>query len=130
MEAESGVIKSPGYPVMNHLHRSCEWSIKVPKGRRVTFELLDFDLDKTVDLYEQGLGFFNGENFISNNAFLKGGDTTRIIESSDNFLLVFFWSAHASLHRGFKAKYSSDKPSRKLILNATIQWDDSLDKLL
>lgn len=125
MEADAGVIESPGYPLMNHYHRNCEWFIKVPKGRRVTFELLDFDLDKTVDLYEQGLGFFNGENFISNNAFLKGGDTTRIIESSDNFLLVFFWSSHASLHRGFKAKFSSDMPSRKLSYAVTFRANNT-----
>lgn len=102
---------------MNYFDKSCEWTIKVPKGRRVTLEFTDFDLDKTFDPYEQGLGFFNGDNFISNNAYLKGGDAARIIESSDNLLLVFFWSTRPSQHRGFKAKYSSDKPTRKLNKN-------------
>lgn len=87
------------------------WTIKVPKGRRVTLELLDFDLDKTLMLYEQGIAFYNSEDYVSYNAFLRGGNEPRIIESSDNVLVVFFWSYHTSQHRGFKAKYSSDKPS-------------------
>lgn len=111
METGSGVIESPGYPKMNHFHRNCEWDIKVPKGRRITFELLDFDLDESVGMDEQGMAFFDGKDFILMQ-ILRGGNTTRIIESTDNTLVVYFWSSVTSSHRGFRARYTSDKPTR------------------
>lgn len=110
--SETGIIQSPGYPVMNHLNRDCEWIIQVPKGRRVTLEMLDFDLDSTIGLSEQGLAFYN-KLFVSNIGYLRGGNTPSIIESSDNELMVFFWSSNPSLHRGFRAKFTSSKPSCK-----------------
>lgn len=108
LNAPTGVIESPGYPKMNHFHRNCEWEIEVPKGRRVTFELLDFDLDETVGMDEQGMAFFDGKGFTLVQ-ILRGGNTTRMIESTDNILKVFFWSSVTSSHRGFRARYTSDK---------------------
>lgn len=97
---------------MNHFHRNCKWDIRVPKGRRITFELLDFDLDESVGMDEQGMAFFNGKDFILMQ-ILRGGNTTKIIESTDNTLVVYFWSSVTSSHRGFRARYTSDKPTRK-----------------
>lgn len=97
---------------MNHFHRNCEWEIEVPKGRRVTFELLDFDLDESIGMDEQGMAFFDGRDFVLV-LILRGGNTTRVIESTDNVLVVYFWSSITSSHRGFKARYTSDKPTCK-----------------
>lgn len=95
---------------MNHFHRNCEWIIEVPKGRRVTFEILDFDLDESVGMDEQGMAFFDGRDFVLVQ-ILRGGNTTRIIESTDHVLVVYFWSSVTSSHRGFMARYTSDKPT-------------------
>lgn len=97
---------------MNHFHRNCEWKIEVPKGRRVTFEILDFDLDESVGMDEQGMAFFDGRDFVLVQ-ILRGGNTTRMIESTDNVLVVYFWSSVTSSHRGFMARYTSDKPTRR-----------------
>lgn len=110
LNTETGVIESPGYPQMNHFHRNCEWEITVPKGRRITLEILDFDLEEYSGTDTQGVAFFNGKDFTLIRV-LRSGNATRIIESTDNVLVVFFWSNVASSHRGFRASYTSDKPT-------------------
>lgn len=116
METNSGVFRSPGYPVMKDERRDCEWVIKVPVGRRITVKLEDFDLEENVDFNRQGMAFFNGQNFDSRILYMVGGNTTRIIESTDNIMAVYYWSSHTSFHRGFVARYTSKNPTCMTIL--------------
>lgn len=112
LEAASGVIQSPGYPVMDHNDRNCEWIIKVPKGRRIKLEILDYDLDKTVNFIDHGVAVFNSDDLKYNMVHLKPSQTPpKYLESTDNVLVVYFWSDHKSGHRGFKAKFTSDEPT-------------------
>ena len=114
INGESGYIQSPGYPIMNHFHRTCEWIIKVPKGRRIIVKILDFDLDRTLGLFAQGLAFFNGKEYKIHITYLTPDDTTKYVNSTDNIMTIYFWSFDSSEHRGFKLKYTSDEPSGKL----------------
>ncbi|XP_017783006.1 PREDICTED: cubilin-like [Nicrophorus vespilloides] len=110
--SESGVLISPGYPYMNHNNRNCEWTIRVPKGRRVRVDIEDVDFDKTVAFFTQGVAFFNGIGFSSPLQYIKAKDVVpNVIRSSDNTMKVFFWSGQPSNHRGFKARFSSDEPT-------------------
>lgn len=47
INAESGVIESPGYPnpPPRHTYLFCSWIITVPEGRRVSLKITDFDLE-------------------------------------------------------------------------------------
>ncbi|KAJ8923869.1 hypothetical protein NQ315_010451 [Exocentrus adspersus] len=111
LNIESGEIASPGYPVMNHLNRFCQWKIEVPEGRRITFELVDFDLDDTTS-HNQGLALYDGHSpYKLQLAYLKPGAEKQNFETSSNKMIIFFWSNHQSYHRGFKAKFSANKPT-------------------
>lgn len=99
---------------MNHNNRDCEWVIKVPKGRRITFTVFDLDLDESYPYNEQGLAFFNGVGILSM-ASQFGNTNDTVIKSSSYVATVFFWSTHVSSHRGFKVTYTSDEPTSTLI---------------
>lgn len=109
MEASDGFIKSPEYPFIHKSSRTCNWYIKVPKGRRVTLKIEDFGLENRLqDLY--GLLIYND---IGYKGFIKKiTSSDEVVESSDNHMHIRYWS-HGSLSRGFKAKFTSYNPSRK-----------------
>ncbi|XP_018577861.1 cubilin-like [Anoplophora glabripennis] len=111
MKAESGTITSPGYPVMNHLNRYCQWTIEVPEGRRITVDFVDFDLDETI-LYDQSVAVLDGSiPFKIPLAYLRPGASKKTFETSSNKMMIIFWSDRPSLHRGFKATFSANKPT-------------------
>ncbi|CAH1989272.1 unnamed protein product [Acanthoscelides obtectus] len=104
---ESGILKSPGYPLMNHVMRDCEWIIEVPKGRRVTLEFLDLDIDYSG--HKHGIEVCDGDSYMSSCDSVKSTD--RIKESSSNKMTIYYYAILPSTHRGFKAKFSSNFPS-------------------
>jgi len=55
LEGPTGVFESPGYPSTQGFRRYCEWEIVVPVGRIVKVELLDFDLEASVEAYKHQL---------------------------------------------------------------------------
>uniref|UniRef100_A0A1B0D3H0 Uncharacterized protein n=1 Tax=Phlebotomus papatasi TaxID=29031 RepID=A0A1B0D3H0_PHLPP len=111
INAESGIITSPGYPTGRQNRRFCEWSITVPKGRRVKVELLDLDLVPASHTYSQRLGFYHDHRYLSRIKFIKGEDPLQTIYSSGNKMLVNMWVRVPSNHRGFKLRFSSDEPT-------------------
>lgn len=111
INAESGIITSPGYPTGRQNRRFCEWSITVPKGRRVKIELLDLDLVPASHTYSQRLGFYHDHRYLSRIKFIKGEDPLQTIYSSGNKMLVNMWVRVPSNHRGFKLRFSSDEPT-------------------
>lgn len=111
LTAESGIIESPGYPLSNHNNRECEWIITVPEGRRITVEFIDLDID--IYGYDQGIRFFNDRYFRSHIKYVSDLNSTGLIQSSGNTMVILFWSIYASSYRGFQARYSSDEPTSK-----------------
>ncbi|XP_056646391.1 cubilin [Diorhabda sublineata] len=111
LTTESGVIQSPGYPIMNHYNRNCQWQITVPLGRRITLNFIDVDLNGAVK-YEHGLAVFDGTYKLRLDHDIKTtGSNVTTFESSSNKMLIFFWSVSKSEHRGFKAEYNSRLPT-------------------
>ncbi|XP_059613843.1 cubilin homolog [Phlebotomus argentipes] len=111
INAESGIITSPGYPTGRQNRRFCEWSITVPKGRRVKVELLDLDLIPASHTYSQRIGFYHDHRYLSRIRFIKGEDPLQTIYSSGNKMLVNMWVRVPSNHRGFKLAFSSNEPT-------------------
>lgn len=107
LTAESGLIESPGYPQVRHYRRFCEWSITVPKGRRVTLNFSDIDIGEP-GIYGR-LYIFDEQHSFS--LMSKPNSTNTLIKSSDNTMLVTYWSFHVTARRGFKARFSSDEPT-------------------
>lgn len=116
------MIQSPGYPVMNHFQRDCEWKITVPKGRRITFILKDVNFDESIQFHEQVLAFFNGEDVLSPiYQYEFSTKNVTVIKSTDNVATVFFWSHHYSNHRGFVLWFNSNEPTGKRRLSIHLE---------
>ena len=45
LAGSTGTITSPGYPRAYPHNRLCTWTIVAPEGRRVSLEILDFDIE-------------------------------------------------------------------------------------
>lgn len=104
---DSGYLQSPGYPESVHSERGCEWTITVPEGRRITLDLLDFDL---VESYGDGLYICQDENYNAMIAYLPDANHTTVVKSSSNVMQLWYY-IHPSSHRGFRARFTSDEPT-------------------
>lgn len=129
IEASSGTIESPGYPGVKILPLYCEWFITVPKGRRITIEILDFDMTDAsynsfmsqrfvrlngprFQLLSQGLTFYNDFNYQSRIKHIgTSNDTNQPIKSSDNKMLINAGLSEGDSHRGFRLRFSSEEPT-------------------
>lgn len=120
IEASSGIIQSPGYPLAREFSRACEWFITVPKGRRVKVEILDFDVTNSplqfisipgIFAMEQKLSFYN--DYFSNRiiSINRANDTNAPIYSTDNKMTIQSVLRSNGGHRGFKLRFTSDEPS-------------------
>lgn len=113
INADSGVITSPGYPSRTLVKTSCRWQIEVPKGRRIKVEFDDVDFaPNAYRMYTQRLTIANDFSFSArskNLNFVNG--TPETIYTTDNKMAIFFMSRIISLNRGFKLRFSSDLPS-------------------
>lgn len=116
IEASEGTIQSPGYPDAHRNERNCEWRIIVPRGRRITFKITDFNLDTRLSgSFLTGLSFYHSRKYVSYMKTITEKNYANVIESSDNELSVFYW-APRTYGRGFQAKFTSNKPTSKLIM--------------
>ncbi|XP_068081387.1 cubilin [Anabrus simplex] len=106
LSTPEGQIQSPGYPNGLPHHRYCEWTITVPRGRRITVTILDLDMDFRAG---SNLMFFNHDfsYFITS---LKSNSSIRQIESSSNKMKVYYYARTSAGHRGFQATYHSNQP--------------------
>lgn len=124
IEASTGTIESPGYPALISRPMYCEWYITVPKGRRVSIEILDFDMaDVTfrrfvvrrlngprLQLVNQGLTFYNDFFYQSRIRHVaNNNETTLPIKSSDNKVLINAGFTEGERRRGFKLRFTSDE---------------------
>ncbi|CAG2055985.1 unnamed protein product, partial [Timema podura] len=109
MNTPSGIITSPGYPASNMHSRMCTWKITVPKGRRITVEVLDYDVDIAG---MPGLWFFNGlayESLITR--FTSDTLMSTRINSTSNMMVIYFSVSRDVGRRGIKLRYTSDLPA-------------------
>ncbi|RZF39688.1 hypothetical protein LSTR_LSTR013176 [Laodelphax striatellus] len=119
LRQSQGVIQSPNYPnpgVRDFYY--CQWRIYVPKGRRVTFKLIDLDLDDnargTTKIWGlQRLTLSNNpESYSYRIAMLTGSNHTgKVFESTSNMMVVNYAVNRRTVHRGFKAEFSSENPA-------------------
>lgn len=116
INAEAGLISSPGYPVGRSMRQFCEWRITVPKGRRVRIDVMDFDLLETpaarlpngrTMAYGHRLNFYNDFSYASRIRTLSGLDRPDPIYSTDNRLLINLFTRSNTGHRGFRLNFTS-----------------------
>ena len=110
IEATEGTIQSPGYPVSHEGPRRCTWYIKVPRGRRVTVNIEDFDLDnRFISPSVNELAFYNENDF---QGLLKkiSSNNEKTVDSSENHMFIYYGSP-GKTGRGFKLKFSSNEPT-------------------
>ncbi|KAG5881771.1 hypothetical protein JTB14_021141 [Gonioctena quinquepunctata] len=108
LEKVSGEIKTPGYPVRIE-PRICRWIIRVPEGRRITLNIVDFDVNVVEGKSEAFLFAYDGTIISRMNRINNGSDRT--IQSSSNEMLVLFYSLNPSGRRGIKANFTSNEPT-------------------
>ncbi|XP_069688891.1 cubilin [Periplaneta americana] len=111
LEGPSGVFQSPGYPSTQGYRRYCKWDIIVPEGRRIKIEMLDFDLETSMEAIRHRILFLDGIRNSVPAKWLYATNTPEIVRSTGNTMRVMFVSYHNAGHRGFKARYTSDEPS-------------------
>lgn len=122
IEASTGIIQSPGYPIGQDASRYCEWLITVPKGRRVKVEVLDFDMKASSLIVVNSIllastthriSFYNDFYFSSLITTLIGNNQTiESIHSSDNTMAISAYIRNSNVgHRGFKMRFTSNEPT-------------------
>lgn len=119
IEASTGIVQSPGYPMGRNSMRACEWTITVPKGRRVKVEIIDFDASTSAAQQIRGYGvpapqklnFYN--DYFENRIFSvnSANDTNTPIYSTDNRMTIQSLIRTNVGHRGFKLRFTSDEPT-------------------
>ncbi|KAG8252002.1 hypothetical protein J6590_068210 [Homalodisca vitripennis] len=116
MIAPSGIFTSPGYPnpMPQHNELFCTWVITVPEGHRVSIKFLDYDLEPSLEntLFDYKLTFHDGESFFITSFSSNSSWTNLVVDSFTNEMRIhYIESSISGAHRGFKAEFSSDKPT-------------------
>lgn len=123
VQAETGVILSPDYPVGRDRHRYCEWTITVPKGRRVRVDIVDFDIRSVLTFFRPLMGrgrrmvtrlgfYYNQFNMAPIRTYQRSvSGTYEPIYSTDNHMMVSLFLADNTGHRGVKLNFSSNEES-------------------
>lgn len=125
IEASTGIIQSPGYPVSQDASRYCEWLITVPKGRRVKVEILDFDVKPSPVVLvnsmvfapnaDHRISFYNDLSFTSQITTVIANNQTvtpTVINSTDNTMAISALIRRSNAgRRGFKMRFTSDEPT-------------------
>ncbi|CAG9759987.1 unnamed protein product [Ceutorhynchus assimilis] len=107
IEQESGTITSPGYPMKTEESRYCIWRIRVPKGRRISMYTEDMDIEVKSTYLVVFEGFFQGPKILGEEDI----QPQKTYETSDNTANIFLWRNFPNGRRGFKIKFTSNKPT-------------------
>lgn len=125
IEAETGIITSPGYPIGGTMQRFCEWLITVPKGRRVRVDLIDYDIRSNVVFIPRfsrvtyarrvssRIGFYHNRFvLVPIRAYMRSNiGTPDPIYSTDNKMFISLFLSDNIGHRGLKLNFSSNEIS-------------------
>lgn len=117
INAEQGIIMTPGYPNGWGNTAVCIWKITVPKGRRIKMEFLDYDVPtshqgfavfRPMQRRASRIGLFNDHRYLSGIGYYYTSPPS-VVYSSDNQMLVSCWLLPAPGFRGIKMRYSSNE---------------------
>lgn len=118
IEASTGIIQSPGYPTARDSMRACEWTVTVPKGRRVKVDIIDFDASTAITQIplisgnaNQKLIFYNDYFETRITSVTSANETNTPIYSTDNKMTIQSLIRSNIGHRGFKLRFTSDEPT-------------------
>ncbi|XP_036318853.1 cubilin homolog [Rhagoletis pomonella] len=118
--ANRGTLYTPGYPQGVNRPTHCVWYIRVPKGKRIKVEILDFDtgaaLNATnsfghVSSFRGRLSFANDFEMQSIIARISRNPPAAVY-STDNTMGIDAFLLSFSQHRGFRLRFTSDEDSQ------------------
>ncbi|XP_055914618.1 cubilin homolog isoform X2 [Eupeodes corollae] len=123
IEAESGILKSPGYSRSLQVPIRCKWKLKVPKGRRIKLEFLEFQIQSTFinSTNHQNSNNYRFPGWLSvNNDFDAKSNIARFssrslpppfVYSTDNIMSLVSIEVPRPRKEGFKIRFTSDEES-------------------
>lgn len=110
--ATEGIIRTPGYPINNLQFMSCHYKIKVPKGKRVKLEILDYNVPSII---HKRITIYNAWNtrVLNRNLFINNEVDIDTIYSTDNlmYISIVIQNSNKATFRGLKMKFSSEEES-------------------
>ncbi|KAJ7392946.1 hypothetical protein OS493_008187 [Desmophyllum pertusum] len=114
LTADSGVIKSPRYPVRYPDEVNCEWKIVVDDGSRITLTFVDFEVEPSNNCEYDSLEVYNGQTQESANQVAKlcGNQLPDPIVSRGPQLFLRFHSDFSVGMKGFKLQFTKSGCSR------------------
>ncbi|KAJ7371369.1 hypothetical protein OS493_025831 [Desmophyllum pertusum] len=109
LTADSGVIKSPRYPVSYPDEVNCEWKIVVDNGSRITLTFVDFEVEPSHNCEYDSLEVYNGQTQESANQVAKlcGNQLPDPIVSRGPQLFLRFHSDFSVGFKGFKLQFTT-----------------------
>ncbi|GFS04728.1 cubilin [Elysia marginata] len=104
----SGFFTSPNYPKSYPRNLDCKWLIVAPAAHRVQVDFDKFEIELHTNCDGDYLQFFDGgsSNSPKIGKRLCGKQLPGSVTSSGNMLLARFTTDKATVHKGFRAKYS------------------------
>ncbi|GCC19648.1 hypothetical protein chiPu_0018442 [Chiloscyllium punctatum] len=115
-----GIFTSPNYPDMYPSFANCKWIIRAPLEYKIIVEFDFFYIQPFIGCYRDHLKIHDGSNIRS--PILKGpacGKVAPAVISSQNKLLITFFSSGQKHSRGFSAKYQFVKCGEMLTASPT-----------
>ncbi|XP_011185073.1 cubilin homolog [Zeugodacus cucurbitae] len=123
--APRGTLYTPGYPQGVARPTHCAWKIRVPRGKRVKVEILDFDIGAPLNVTNS---FGHQSSFRGRLTFANDFEMQSIIArittnppaavySTDNEMAIDAFLLSFSQHRGFRLRFSSDEDSQVCLHN-------------
>lgn len=118
--APRGTLYTPGYPQGVTRPTHCVWKIRVPKGKRVKVEILDFDIGVGLNVTNSfgHSSAFRGRLSFANDFEMQSiiarvtTDPPAAVYSTDNIMAIDAFLLSFTQHRGFRLRFSSDEDSQ------------------
>ncbi|XP_065362088.1 cubilin homolog [Calliphora vicina] len=107
-----GILQTPKYPKSTGAPIHCIWNLRVPKGRRIKVEFLDFDMNSGHSTGQIYRSLTSSNDPLLSSIIERVTDTVpAVIYSTDNTMTIHAYVFSFFKNRGFKLKYSSDEYS-------------------
>ncbi|XP_053948471.1 cubilin homolog [Anastrepha ludens] len=120
INANRGTLYTPGYPQGVSRPTHCSWHIRVPKGKRVKVEIIDFDTGAPLNTTNSfgHMSSFRGRLSFANDFEMQSiiarvsNNPPAVIYSTDNTMGIDAFLLSFSQHRGFRLRFSSNEDSQ------------------
>ncbi|KAM9824295.1 low-density lipoprotein receptor-related protein 12 [Neosynchiropus ocellatus] len=103
LRSPSGVITSPGWPLLYSPHLNCSWNIRGRPGDTVTISFQDFDLQRSHHCSADFLSISSDQDSVG--VRLCGLSLPLPFTSSQNLVWIRFHSDNALTGKGFRLSY-------------------------